>query len=226
MLAGFTAHAIAYDGGQTRAEPPLETTPIFTTALAALHSVLPPGARIADVGCLEAGYAIGFARAGYTVLALEGQAENVARARAIAAAVELPHLTIVHDDARHLDAYGPQDAIFCSGVLYHLDDPVGWLALAAQVAPVLLLRTHVAIDAPRFPLGPWTIDAQGYRGRWFPEAPGPWSSVGNARSFWLEEAALTAALADAGYTTVTPVDDPRTTTGEWVSLLATRAAGG
>jgi hypothetical protein len=43
---------------------------------------------------------------------------------------------------------------------------------------------------------------EGRLGRWFGEQPGPWSSLGNERSFWLEREELLRALIAAGFPTV------------------------
>ena len=62
----FTAHNIVFgDGTCTRPGfPPLESGGIFQAALRDLKLFTTPGATVADLGCLEGGYAAGFARAG------------------------------------------------------------------------------------------------------------------------------------------------------------------
>ena len=102
---------------------------------------------MADVGCLEGGYSAGFARLGYQVLGLEVRDDNFAACRYVQVHTNLPNLTFVQDDAWNLARYGPFDAVFCCGLLYHLDRPRQFLGLLADVTSrMVVLDTHVAPD--------------------------------------------------------------------------------
>jgi SAM-dependent methyltransferase len=169
--------------------------------------------RVADLGCLEGGYAVEFARAGYDVVGIEGRRANVDKCDFVAALLGLSNLRFVCDDARNIRSYGSFDAVFCCGLLYHLDHPTAFLnELAGVTRSVLLLQTHYATGDDeawnKFRLSPLT-EHEGRLGRWFEEwKPGTrakkveklaWSAIGNGASFWLEKRHLLQAMMDAGF---------------------------
>ncbi len=137
----FTAHNIELpDGSQTLpGEPLIGAEPVSESYLRTLRQFCPPPARVADLGCLEGGYAVAFARAGYEVLGIEGQEDNFATCEWVAERVELPNLRFVCDDVRKIGEYGKFDAVLCAGLLYHLDQPVSFLRELAEVTGRLLI---------------------------------------------------------------------------------------
>jgi SAM-dependent methyltransferase len=216
----FTAHNIELpDGSQTMpGEPLLRDWGICRAALRTLRLLTPieEGAdppRVADLGCLEGGYAVEFARAGYDVVGIEGRRSNVEKCEFVADRLRLPNLRFVCDDARNIRAYGTFDAVFCCGLLYHLDAPVSFLhELSGVTRRVLMLQTHYATPDDeswnRFRLSPLT-EHEGHLGRWYtewePDTPPEqvetmaWSAVGNSSSFWLEKRHLLQAMMEAGF---------------------------
>ena len=176
-----------------------------------LDQGLPP--RVVDLGCLEGGYAVEFARAGYDVVGVEARGSNIERCNFVAEQVNLPNLRFAQDDVRYLRRYGTFDAVFCCGLLYHLDRPVAFLTEVADLTRrLLLLQTHYATPDDetwdRFRLSPMTVH-EGRMGRWYTEwEPGlsdeeietlSWASVGNSSSFWLEKRQLLQTLVDVGF---------------------------
>ena len=209
---GFTAHNIVLpDGTQTLpGVTPVAEGGICRAALRDLW-VLTDGTRtrpvsVADLGCLEGGYAAEFARHGYDVLGVEARHRNYARCRQAAAALALPNLRFVRDDARNLADHGTFDAVFCCGLLYHLDRPSQFLAMLGKVTRrVLIVQSHYAAV-------PDTVH-EGRAGRWQEDSPAeedPWGSHGNTASFWLAKPDLLAAIADAGFGCVYEQHDYRT----------------
>ena len=205
----FTAHNIELpDGTQTLpGEPLIGDEPVSNSYLRTLRQFCPPPARIADLGCLEGGYAVHFARAGYEVLGIEGQEENFSTCEWIAERVGLPNLRFVCDDVRNLGEYGEFDAVLCAGLLYHLDRPVSFLRELADVTNrLLIVSTNYATEEGRelgeMPLSEELVEHEGKLGRWYTEPGGPWSSVGNERSFWFERRHLLQAMIEAGFPTV------------------------
>jgi SAM-dependent methyltransferase len=159
----------------------------FRRVVAALPA---PPARIADLGPLDGKYAAGLGAAGYDVLGIEGQQENYEQCLGVAN----ERCQFVLDDVRNLDKHGPFDAIFCGGVLYHLDQPRAFLKLCRRMTAHLVLNTHYA-QTESNPYGCSEMtENEGLPGRWFQEGVGPASSVGNARSFWIAKAALLTEL--------------------------------
>jgi len=217
-IVPFTAHNIRLpDGSCTRPDFPLTADePVTRAIMRTLDLLFPPAQRkgltLADLGCLEGGYAVEFARAGFEVTGLDARRVNLERCQFVARALNLPNLRFVRDDARNLGDYPPFDIIFCSGLLYHLDRPASYLRLlASRTRRLLILQTHYAL-ADRIPadfaLSELT-QHEGYQGRWYREfadevtqedvEASNWSSYGNPRSFWMERNHLLQGLRDSGF---------------------------
>ena len=205
----FTAHNIELPGGKQtlRGEPLIGAEPTSVSYLRTLRLFCPPPARVADLGCLEGGYAVHLARSGYDVVGIEGQEENFATCQWVADRARLPNLRFVQDDVRNIRDHGEFDAVLCAGLLYHLDRPVSFLRELGQVTRrLLIVSTNFATEGGRelgeMPLSEELVEHEGRMGRWYSEPGGPWSSVGNERSFWLEKRNLLQALIEAGFPTV------------------------
>ncbi len=153
MQIEFTAHNIRLDDG-TFTKPKLgysmETDPRFVSARRILDTVFPGDKgklRIADLGCLEGGYAVEFARMGFQALGLEVRDSNIAACRYVKSKTNLPNLEFVQDDAWNIGKYGVFDACFCCGLLYHFDKPKKYLEmLSAITSKLLILHTHISFD--------------------------------------------------------------------------------
>lgn len=101
--------------------------------------------RIVDLGCLEGGYTVEFARNGFQAVGIEAREQNIERCNYVAENLSLPNLSFHCDDVRNLDKYGEFDVIFCSGLLYHLDKPVEFIQQMGKLTKkILLLETHYA----------------------------------------------------------------------------------
>lgn len=215
---GFTAHNVRLaDGSQTLpGSPLLADESALKAALRTLELTVPIAdetspPRIVDLGCLEGGYAAAFAQAGYEALGIEGREDNFRRCQIVEEGLALPNLSFAHDDVRNLRAHGEFDAVFCSGLLYHLDRPVEFIELLGDVARrTVLLNTHYATSSrPRGYRLSRQATNEGKRGRWYrefsPDADHdeveaiPWASIGNDRSFWLDKRDLLQSIHDAGF---------------------------
>jgi hypothetical protein len=134
----------------------MEAHPWFLAARRVLDAVFPADVqhlRIADLGCLEGGYTVEFARLGFQALGLDVREANIEACRYVKTQVNLPHLDFVRDDVWNIEKYGVFDAIFCCGLFYHLDRPREFLDLLSRVTKrVLILQTHFseADDSPSF----------------------------------------------------------------------------
>jgi len=111
--------------------------------------------RVADLGCLEGGYTVEFARMGFDTLGIEAREDNLVKCKYVKANLNLPNLKFVRDDARNIATYGKFDIVLCYGLLYHLDDPADFLKkVSGCTNKVLLLNTHFAPELdPRYSLG-------------------------------------------------------------------------
>ena len=132
----------------------MDVHPWFLAAKRILDATFPgpkEHLRIADLGCLEGGYAVEFARLGFQTLGLDVREANIDACRYVKSKVALPGLEFVRDDAWNIPTYGTFDAVFCCGLLYHLDRPREFLnTLSAVTKRVLILQTHFsqAGDSP------------------------------------------------------------------------------
>lgn len=215
----FTAHNIRLsDGRLTFPDNDLvEESGRFLAAMRTLRAFFPsetiPHTSVADLGCLEGGYAVGFARAGFAVVGIEAREQNIECCRYVEKDIALQNLRFVQDDARNVAKYGPFDAVFCCGLLYHLDKPREFLeTLAECTRRVLVLDTHYAEEHVPAAYATSLSDVAVHEnnvGRWYREFEDKvsedvvegsrWSSWGNVRSFWIERKHLIRSLSDVGF---------------------------
>jgi ubiquinone/menaquinone biosynthesis C-methylase UbiE len=145
------------DGTRTKPDGvSIETHPWFLAARRVLDATLPGDKqllRIADLGCLEGGYTVEFARLGFQALGIDVRESNIEACRYVQSKVRLPNLEFVRDDVWNIENHGLFDAVFCCGLFYHLDRPRDFLDLLSRVTKrVLILQTHFsqADDSPSF----------------------------------------------------------------------------
>lgn len=161
----FIRHNIRLDDGTfTKPESTLSMVDnrVFISSRGILETVFPGDKskfRLADVGCLEGGFAVEFARLGFRVLGIEVRELNIAACNYVKSKTDLPHLEFVQDNALNIARYGEFDAVFCSGLLYHLDCPMQYLeTLSAVTKKLLILQTHFSLisrNDARFRLPTW-----------------------------------------------------------------------
>lgn len=103
--------------------------------------------KLIDLGCMEGGYAVEFAKMGFDTTGLDARKENLLKANIINFSLKLPNLKFILDDARNLANYGQFDVVFCTGLLYHIDNPDEFLkTIAHQTNRILILNTFYAPD--------------------------------------------------------------------------------
>jgi 2-polyprenyl-3-methyl-5-hydroxy-6-metoxy-1,4-benzoquinol methylase len=200
--------------------PPFVTTNLHLLSMLQVLDLLYPGGlqglRVADLGCLEGGFALAFAQRGAEVVAVEARPDNLAKCALVKEQFGLPNLTFREADVKTFEAgtFGHFDVVLAMGILYHLDQPAAWLdAVARATRGVLFVDTHyapaddhalAALDPRLKAIGP--LEDQSFRGwpthgRWFEEyqteaqrVAMPWASFSNPRSFWLTKGSLVATL--------------------------------
>lgn len=218
----FTAHNIELpDGTQTKPGWPLTADNVVCrAALRCLGRYFAENevaeTSLLDLGCLEGGYAVAFARAGFRVTAIEAREINMEKCRYVEKQLCLDNLRFMQTDARNLAEIGTFDAVFCCGLLYHLDHPSAFLdTLGTCTRRVLILDTHVASDylptVHAAQLSEMTTH-EGNLGRWYREYPDSatsqqiagavWASWGNSQSFWIEKMSLVSNLVQVGFSSV------------------------
>lgn len=220
MPPTFTAHNIRLDDG-TQTKPDIGYTidahPWFVSSKHLLKTVYPGDRshlRLADLGCLEGGYTVEFARMGFDALGLEVRESNHAACEYVRSRISVPKLRFVQDNAWNIERYGVFDVMFCCGLFYHLDRPREFLKLLSRTTrKVLILQTHFSTDQdnPNYNLSPMA-EHEGLKGRWYSEFPtdesfsdrenSRWSSWDNTRSFWIKREHLLQAIHESGFNVV------------------------
>lgn len=223
MPPNFTAHNILLDDG-TFTNPGMNYTikqhPWFLSARRVLNLIFPgdkSGYRLADLGCLEGGYSVEFARMGFQVVGIEIRDNNIQACQYVKEHTNLPNLEFVQDDVWNMAKYGMFDAVFCCGLLYHLDRPKQFLKiLSAATRKLLIVQTHFStqINNSIHSLSPEIVENEGIFGRWYTEFPDEadfrkrdqekyrWASWDNRRSFWIQREYLLESIWDAGFDVV------------------------
>ncbi len=218
MTLEFIAHNIRLDDG-TFTKPDLTMSmveyPWFVSARRVLETVFPGDKsklRLADVGCLEGGYAVEFARMGFRVLGIEVRESNIAACRYVKSKTDLPNLEFAWDNALNIARYGVFDAVFCCGLFYHLDRPKQYLETVSSVTKkLLILQTHFCLsesEGTNYGLSA-PSENEGLPGRWFTEYgdddafserdSAKSKSWDNYRSFWIQREYLLQAILDVGF---------------------------
>ena len=161
----------------------------------------PEAKRILELGSLEGAHSALLARAPGVkeVVAIEGRAHNLEKAELVRRLLRLDHLKFVQANLETTDLtkLGGFDAVFCTGLLYHLPEPWKLIEQLPRVAPKLLLWTHYAEDVAAD-----TVQA-GYRGRVQTEggADEPLSGM-SPTAFWLTLGSMIKLLSASGYSSV------------------------
>ena len=230
-MVSFTAHNILLPSGKRTipGEDLLADGPLVRSVLRTLDTAFAgdvAGKSIVDIGCLEGGWTVEFARSGFDAVGIDVRKTNIEKCQYVAERLRLPNLRFLQDDARNIGDHGVFDAVFCSGLLYHLDEPMAYLrTLAAATRRVLVLCTHFAPECDQSPydpsepaaaIGGYDLSEVGVNednlGRWYPEFDEDedpdqvegitWASFGNHRSFWLLKRYLIQGLRDVGFSPV------------------------
>jgi SAM-dependent methyltransferase len=201
----------------TRLHSILRTLPLFYREGLA-------GLRLADLGCLEGGFALAMAQRGMNVIGIEARQANLQKALLLKEHFELPNLEFRRDDVKNFtrENYGNFDIVLALGILYHLDEPIKWMRqLAEMTNGLLIVDSHFA---PAQESGMALLDKRlsqlskiqelkdgdtTYEGRWFTDCSPSmdretqvWSSYSNHKSFWLTKDSLCCGLMRAGFNLV------------------------
>jgi SAM-dependent methyltransferase len=215
-VSQFTAHNIRLDNGElTWPECAYEITdhPVLKAVIRVLRVLYRDGfkgKRIADLGCLEGGYSVEFARLGLDAVGIEVRASNFGNCLYVKEQVDLPNLSFVNDDVRNVAKYGFFDVIFCCGILYHLDRPVEFLRqLSAVCSDAVIINTHYANTVGQYAQpSERFVENEGVVGMWYHEYDPTegkdlndlkWASWNNPKSFWPKKEYIPQMLRDAGF---------------------------
>src|SRR4051812_21927604 len=105
------------------------------------------GLRVADLGCLEGGFALALAQHGMKVTGIEARRKNFEKVKLLAEHFGFENLIFELDDVKNFtpERYGSFDVTLALGILYHLDNPVAWLRqVAGATRGLLIIDSHYA----------------------------------------------------------------------------------
>ena len=170
----------------------------FFEAFADARTILEPG-------CLEGALSFQLARRdGTQITAVDSREENLERARFVQNVLDVRNVSFVRADLEQtpLDEFGSFDAIFCSGLLYHLPRPWEFLDGVRAASRRFFLWTHYAHgDEIR-------NDRNGYRGFVYQEKglADPRSGM-SEQSFFMQLPDIVERLRQNGFTRVEIIED-------------------
>ena len=183
----------------------------------------PTATTILEMGALEGGHSFALAnRPGVRqVVAAEGRRSNIEKALFVQNLIRNEKVKFVEANLEtfELRSLGTFDAVFCSGVLYHLPEPWALIEQCAQVSSNLFMWTHYAGENEA------EEKVHGLRGKWHQEGgiKDPLSGL-STRSFWPTMGSLIDMLTASGYRTVHIIGNQLDhVNGRAVTLAATRS---
>ena len=103
------------------------------------------GSRILEIGPLEGGHSYMLEKAGAAeVVAVEANTRSFLKCLCVKEVFRLQAVRFLLGDCMSFmqQDRGGWDMVFASGILYHMKDPMGFIALLPKMAPKLLLWTH------------------------------------------------------------------------------------
>lgn len=196
------------------------------------------GKRILEIGPFEAYNSWQFEQLGAaSVLSIESSWTNFMRCLVVKNALDMQTVFQLGCGIAHMNNTSERyDAVWLSGVLYHLTDPVAMLRAAAQVSDCLFVWSHyhtpeMAAPALAFFDGEIREQAVGDRTvklhrRHYHAAKGAGFSGGKAEhSYWMERQDILGVVADLGFDRIDiGVDDPGNPSGAAFYFLAQRSS--
>lgn len=171
------------------------------------YAAFPTVRTILELGCLEGGQTFQLAaRPGVSVTAVDARRFNLEKARYVAGLLGVRNVRFVQAnlEQRPLSAFGQFDAVFCSGVLYHLPRPWELLDGFRAAAPRVFIWTQYADEAKV------TETREGFPGHWYQEH-GPTDALSgmSPKSFWITLPSLLERLRRNGFTAHQVLEDNR-----------------
>ncbi|MGI8639062.1 MAG: class I SAM-dependent methyltransferase [Pyrinomonadaceae bacterium] len=148
---------------------------------------------ILELGSLEGGHSFALAQNPNVekVVAVEAREKNIEKAKFIQRLLDDKKVEFIEADLEKTDLtkLGTFDAVFCSGLLYHLLEPWKLIEQCGKISPNIFIWTQYACEneAKKF--------SNGFRGKWYREGGwlDPLSGV-SKYSFWLSMGSLISLL--------------------------------
>ncbi|MBK7392381.1 MAG: class I SAM-dependent methyltransferase [Chloracidobacterium sp.] len=161
---------------------------------------------VLELGSLEGGhsFAIAKGRGVERVVAIEARKANIEKAMFIQSLLGDSRVTFIETNLEKVDltAMGRFDAVFCSGLLYHLPEPWDLIERLAKITDKIFIWTQYACENEAKKI------SDGYRGKWYREGGwlDPLSGI-SKYSFWLSMGSLLKLLTVNGFDKVAIIDN-------------------
>jgi hypothetical protein len=167
---------------------------------------VPEAATILELGSLEGAHSFILAQHSGVkrVVALEGREANLRKARFVQELLQVGNVEFAQTNLEHaeLTSFGRFDAVFCSGLLYHLPKPWKLIEQLPAVASRLFIWTQYAAETEAHDVG------HGLRGKIHGEGGSdePLSGL-SPTATWLTLDSLRGLLAANGYRKIEIIHD-------------------
>lgn len=160
---------------------------------------------IMELGSLEGGHTFLLGKnPEIMVLGIEGREYNITKSNYVKELLNFRNVRFVCADLEfaHLSDFGKYDAVFCSGLLYHLPRPWDVIQEISKVTSKVFIWTHYASDTR----AEETVD--GYNGYWYEELGFHDPLCGlSTKSFLVSKSSLFIMLRNAGFCNFRVFDD-------------------
>ena len=168
--------------------------------------------KVVELGSFEGNHTCRIANHVRELITVEGRHENQTRAEWVKEWFNVSNVTPFVGDVRTWDI--PKcDVIHCSGLLYHLNNPVSFLKKMAASSNNFFIWTHVSDGGETH---------EGRDGKWMPEyGYGDMLSGLQDKSFWLTEKSLISVLNEMSFKPEI-ISRERKNNGEAITLKATK----
>lgn len=180
----------------------------------------PKPRRVLELGSLEGGHSFSLASRPPVerVLGIEGRDFNVEKAKFVQGLLKITNVEFVTGNLETIDlaSHGEFDAVFCSGLLYHLPRPWELIERISQVSPNLFMWTHYTKEEDV------NTEAGGWQGFTYKELglADPLSGM-SPDSFWPTLDGLQNMLKKYGFKKIQLIeDDPDHPQGPAITLAA------
>lgn len=168
--------------------------------------IFPTAESVIELGSLEGGHSFALAQSETVnkVLAIEGRESNVEKSNFVKEIFDEKKVDFLRADVEKLDfgQFGKFDAVFCSGLLYHLSKPWELIPKLAEISPNIFIWTQVSEETKAKKL------REGWRGKFYREGGmfDPLSGL-SKKSFWLSLGSLINLLTVNGYKEVKIIEN-------------------
>jgi SAM-dependent methyltransferase len=160
--------------------------------------LFPDAGNIIELGSLEGGHSFALAArpSVKSVVAIEARQENIDRSRFVQKLLGDQKVDFIQADIEKLDfdRFGKFDAVFCSGLLYHLPRPWELIPKLARISPNIFIWTQISEEEKAKKV------RGGTRGKFYREGGlrDPLSGL-SRKSFWMSLGSLMELLTTSGF---------------------------